>query len=115
MKGFTWPGVALVAVLGALALGLLTLTDLRSGEVLGIVGVLAGIGGGAAVAAAATSGVQQQVEALQQETQAQTPVLATVAKRVNGELDARIEAGADRAVAQVIGVLRDEGVIGRRE
>ncbi len=112
MKNLSWPAVALVAVLGALALGLLALTDLSSGEVLGIIGVLAGVGGGAALAGSGSvGGVQRQVESLHQETAAQTETLDTVARRVNGELDARIEAAVDKGTADVIKALRVNGVI----
>lgn len=113
----TWPAIALVAVLGGLAVALLTLTKLSSTEVLGIIGVLAGVGGGAALAQAKNDGVQSTVDAIQAETQQQTPMLDTIKRRVNGELDARIEAGAqaaaDRAIAEVIQALRTEGVIRR--
>lgn len=109
-KNLTWPAVALVAVLGMLALGLLALTDLSAGEALGVIGVLAGVGGGAAVANAGTASVQQQVDAIHSETQAQTPVLQTVARRVNGELDARIssamEEAAEMGAARAIAALR---------
>lgn len=113
MKGLTWPAVVLVAVLGGLAVALLSLTDLSSGEVLGIMGVLAGVGGGAAVAQAGNGGVQTTVDAIHAETQSQSAMLETVERRTNGELDARIEAGMERAVAQVIEALRLEGVLRR--
>ncbi len=116
MKNLTWPAVALVAVLGGLAVALLALTDLSSGEVLGIIGVLACVGGGAA-SASVPNGTAARVEEIHTETQAQTAVLETVERRTNGELDARIEAGmeraADKAVAEVIGALRREGVLPR--
>lgn len=121
MKGYAWPGVALVAVLGALSIGLLALTDLTSGEVLGIIGVLAGIGGGAALAQSRDGAVEDKLSAVHSETQAQTGILETVERRTNGELDGRIEAamiraredGAEQATAHVIEALRKEGVIGR--
>lgn len=107
MKQLTWPAVGLIAVLGVVTIGLAGFTDWGSGEILGLVGILAGIGGGAAVA----GGVSGRVEQLAAETTAQTSTLNTVAHRVNGELDARIAAGADRAAENVLAVLRDQGVI----
>lgn len=115
-KNLTWPAVVLVGVLGGLALGLLTLTDLTSGAVIGIVGVLAGVGGGAAVASA-PSATAARVEETHAETVQQTETLNTIARRVNGELDARIaaavEEGNGKVVAEMMAALRDEGVIGR--
>ncbi len=117
MKNLTWPAVALVAVLGGLYVALVTVAGLPSAVALGVVGVRAGIGGGAALAQASNGGVQTTVEAIHSETQNQTAVLETVERRTNGELDARIEAGmeraADKAVAEVIGALRREGVLPR--
>lgn len=107
MKQLTWPAVGLIAVLGGLAVALAVLAHWDAAAILGVLGILGGIGGGAAVA----GGVSGRVEQLQQETQAQTSTLQTIDRRVNGELDARIAAGADRAAAQVLGVLRDQGVI----
>lgn len=120
MKNLTWPAVTLVAVLGGLAFALLAFTDIGTGEVLGLIGVLGGVGG-AAVGTAGSAGVQNRVDEIHTETQAQTAVLETVERRTNGELDERIEAamararedGAEQAVAQVIEALRKEGVIRR--
>lgn len=103
MKQLTWPAVGLIAVLGAVTTVLAAFTDWGSGEILGLVGILAGIGGGAAVA----GGVAGRVDELRVETTAQTTQLGTIERRVNGELDARIEAGADR----VLDELRRQGVI----
>jgi hypothetical protein len=107
MQKLSWPAVGLIAVLAAVAVALASLTDWTSAEILGLLGILGGIGGGAAVA----GGVQNRVEQLQEETVAQTQTLQTVAHRVNGELDARIAAGADQAAAKVLGELRAQGVI----
>lgn len=107
MKQLSWQAVGLIAVLGGVAIGLSALTDWGPGEVLGLVGVLAGVGGGAAVA----GGVVGRVEQLQQETTAQTATLDTVARRVNGELDARIAAAVDQGNADLIRLLRESGVL----
>lgn len=109
-KNLTWPAVVLVAVLGGLAVALLSLTNLTSGEVLGIIGVLAGIGGGAALAAA-PNGTAARVEEIHAETTRQTETIETIERRTNGELDARIaaameeaaETGAARAIAAMQG------------
>jgi hypothetical protein len=107
MSKLTWQTVALIGVIAAVVVALATLTDWGSGEILALVGILGGLGGGAAVA----GGVAGRVEQLQAQTTAQTTTLDTVARRVNGELDARIAAGADQAAAKVLAVLRDQGVI----
>ncbi len=115
-RNLSWPAVALVAVLGALALGLLIFTDLTGGAVLGIIGVLAGIGTGQMIAAGPL-GQAQRMEEIHAETMQQTPLLETVARRVNGELDGRIEAaveaGNGKVVAEIMSALTDAGVIRR--
>lgn len=111
MQKLTWPMVGLIAVLGGVALALATLAKWDPAAILGLLGILGGLGGGAAVA----GGVAGRVQQLQEETQAQTPVLAEVARRVNGDLDQRIaaaqEEAAEQGAARVIAVLRDQGVI----
>lgn len=114
----TWQMVAFMGVLAATTVGLASFTDLDSGAILGVLGVLAGIGGGAAVGGAMTS----KVDEVHAETQAQTSTLDeqtstldTIAQRVNGELDARIseamEDAAETGAARVLKVLREQGVI----
>jgi uncharacterized protein HemX len=107
VQKLTWPAVGLIAVLGAVVAVLAAFTDWGSGEILGLVGILAGIGGGAAVA----GGVAGRVDQVAAETSAQTTQLTTIERRVNGELDARITAGADQAAATVLDELRRQGVI----
>jgi hypothetical protein len=103
MQKLTWPAVGLIAVLAATAVTLATLARWDAAAILGVLGILGGIGGGAAVA----GGVAGRVDELRVETTAQTTQLGTIERRVNGELDARIEAGADR----VLDELRRQGVI----
>lgn len=109
-KNLTWPAIALVAILGALSVALFSLTALSAGEVLGIIGVLAGIGGGAALSQASSGNVPTRVEEIHGETQRQTETLGTIARRVNGELDARIaqamEEAAEMGAARAIAALR---------
>lgn len=107
MTRLTWPTVGLIAVLGVIAIGLATVAHWESAEVLGLLGVLGGIGGGAAV----VGNVVGRVEEVRAETTAQTTQLTAIERHVNGELDARIEAGAQRAAAAVLGELRQQGVI----
>jgi len=107
MSKLSWQMVGLIAVLSAAAVALATLADWDPAAILGALGVLGGIGGGAAVA----GGVSGRVEQLQADTAAQTTQLGTIERRVNGELDARIEAGANRAALKVLAELRAQGVI----
>lgn len=89
----TWPTVALIAVLGTTAVALSSLAHWDAAAILGAVGLLAGIGGGAAVSGA----VSGKVDDLHADTTAQTTTLNTIAKRVNGDLDARIAAAMEEA------------------
>lgn len=107
MSKLSWQTVGLIAVIAAVVVALATLTTWGSGEILALVGILGGLGGGAAVA----GGVAGRVDQLQAETTAQTTQLGTIERRVNGELDARIEAGANRAAVTVLAELRAQGVI----
>ena len=111
MSKLTWPTVGLVAVLAGAALGLSALAHWDPAAILGLLGILAGVGGGAAVGGAVAS----KVEDVHTETTAQTDTLATIAKRVDGELDARIAAGMEEAAetgsARVLAELRKQGVI----
>lgn len=76
----TWPTVGLVAVLGAIAILLATLSHWDAGAILGVVGILAGFGGGAAVGGA----VAGRVDDMHAETEAQTRTLAKIEKQTNG-------------------------------
>lgn len=111
MQKLTWPAVGLLAVISGVVVALATLTDWVSGEILGVAGLLAGIGGGAAVA----GGVAGRVEQVHAETTAQTQTINTIERRTNGELDARIaaaqEEAAEQGAARVITELRRQGVI----
>lgn len=90
MTKLTWPTVGLIAVLGAIALGLATLAHWDAAAILGMLGILGGIGGGAAVA----GGVGGRVE--------------EVARRLNGELDGRIVAAVRQGNAeQLSAILRE--------
>jgi hypothetical protein len=121
MTKLNWQTVGLIAVLSAVAVALAAWTDWSPAEILGLLGLLAGIGGGAVI----TGAVSGRVEQMQQDTAAQTTTLSaqtttlaaqsstlrTIADRVNGELDGRIAAGAEQAAAKVLAVLREQGVI----
>jgi hypothetical protein len=118
MNRLTWPAVALIGVLAGVAVALATLADWDTTAILGVLGVLAGIGGGAAVA----GGVAGKVEDVHDATTAQNATLAdqdktlaTIARRVDGELDKRIvdamEDAAETGAARAIAALRSNGVI----
>lgn len=82
MKQLTWPAVALLGVIGAVVVALAAFTDWDSGEIIAVAGILAGIGGGAAVA----GGVSGRVEDVHAETAAQSEVLAKIDHQTNGQL-----------------------------
>lgn len=111
MNKLTWPTVGLIAVLAATGVALATLAHWDAGAILGVLGILGGIGGGAAVGGA----VAGKVEDVHAETVAQTETINTVAKRVNGELDERIaaamEEAAETGAARAIAAIRDRGGI----
>lgn len=107
MNKLTWQAVGLVGVLGLVTIGLAALTDWGSGEILGLVGILAGLGGGAAV----VGGVTGRVEQLQADTADQTKTLDNITRKVNGELDARIAAAVETGNQNILSVLREQGVI----
>jgi uncharacterized protein HemX len=102
----TWPAVGLIAVLGAIAVALAVLTDWGSGEILGLVGVLAGIGGGAAVAGT----VAGRVDQVHAETAAQSETLARIDHQTNGQSSAERQDIADRAAAAAIEAARQRGL-----
>jgi hypothetical protein len=91
MTKLNWPTVALIAVLGMVAIGLASIAHWGSGEILGLLGILGGIGGGAAVA----GGVAGKVEQVHTETAAQTQTLAKIDHQTNGQLAARDQRIAD--------------------
>lgn len=107
MKTLTWQGVVLLAVLGGVAVALAALTPWGPAEILTLVGILGGIGTGSMVGNAVTGRLGDRMDQIHAETTAQTPIMETVAKRVNGELDQRIanameeaaEMGAARALS----------------
>jgi hypothetical protein len=114
----TWPSVVLVAALGAVACVLAVATTMSAGDIIAVLGILGAVGGGAVAGGALAGGVGARVEQLHAETtaqtttlNAQTSTLNTVAQRVNGELDARIEAGMHAAADRVLTELRTQGVI----
>jgi hypothetical protein len=112
MQKLTWPAVGFLAVVGAVVVALAGLTDWGSGEILAAAGILLGTGGGAAIAGTMAG----RVDDLHAETTAQTTTLNTVARRVNGDLDARIAAAMEEAAetggARVLAELRRQKVIG---
>lgn len=111
MNRLSWQTVGLLGILAATAVGLGALTDWQSTEIIALVGILGGIGTGAAVGGAVAGGVATRVDQIQAETTTQSATLQTIERRVNGELDARIEAGMRGAADLVLAELRNQGVI----
>jgi hypothetical protein len=102
-----WPTVTLLAVLGVVVIALATLTDWGSGEILGVIGVLGGIGGGAAVAGS----VAGKVDQVQAETAAQTTQLNAIERQTNGLSTTEKQEIAERGAAVIIVELKRQGVI----
>lgn len=99
MNKLTWPTVGLIAILGAIATVLAVFTTWGPGEVLGLVGVLGGLGGGAAVA----GGVSGRVEEVHAQTQ-------QISGRLNGELDARLAAANREQLDDIRQLLTERGI-----
>lgn len=107
MNKLTWPTVGLIAILGGIAVALATLARWEPGAILGVLGILGGIGGGAAVGGA----VAGRVDQVHAETAAQTPILEGVARSVNGDLDRRMAAHVKQGNADLVAELQRRGVI----
>lgn len=105
MNKLTWPTVGLIAVLGGIAVALATLAHWEAGAILGVVGILAGIGGGAAVGGA----VAGKVDDVHAETAAQTEVLAKIDHQTNGLSEKERQDIAERAVAAVLRKMQPPG------
>jgi len=89
MNKLTWPTVGLIAVLGAIVVFLATLAHWDATGIAAVLGILVGVGGGAAVVGT----VAGKVDDVQAETTAQTQTLAKIDHQTNGQLavrDARI-------------------------
>lgn len=98
----TWPAVTLIAVLAAAAIGLATLAHWEPGAILGAIGILAGIGGGAAVGGA----VAGKVDDVHAETARQSKTLAQIEHQTNGVSAAERQDIAERAAAAVLARLK---------
>jgi len=119
MKTLTWQAVVLLAVLSGAAVALAALTTMTPEQIIALVAVLAGVAGGSFAGQAAAQQVQGRVDQIHAETASQTETLATIERRTNGELDARISAGmqqaaqdgAEAGAALVLRELAAQGVI----
>lgn len=100
MGKLTWPTVGLIAALGAIATVLAIFSSWTPEGILALIGVLGGLGGGAAVA----GGVAGRVEEVHAAAQ-------TIGSRLNGELDSRLEAANAKQLQDITNLLRDRGVI----
>lgn len=103
----TWPAVGLIAVLAGVVVALAAFTDWGSAEILAVVGILGGIGGGAAVA----GGVAGRVEEVHTETAAQTETLNRIDHQTNGLSGQERQDIADRAATAAVDELRRQGLI----
>lgn len=111
MNKLTWQAVILLAVLAGAVVALATLTDWSPAEILGAIGVLAGVGTGAVVGGAQSHALNGTVETIAAETTRQTEKIETIERRTNGELDARIaaamEEAAEMGAARAIAAMQD--------
>lgn len=99
----TWPQVGFVAVLGGIVIALATLAHWDATGILGVLGLLAGIGGGGAIVGA----VAGRVEAVQQVNEEQTRTLAKIDRQTNGLSEAERQDIANRAAeAAAVRVIR---------
>lgn len=98
MTKLTWPTVGLIAVLGAIGVTLATLAHWDPAAILGVLGILGGIGGGAAVGGA----VAGKVDDVHAETARQTEKLAQIEHQTNGLSEKERQDVAERAAAAAI-------------
>lgn len=104
MNKLSWPTVGLIGVLGAIAVALATLAHWEAGAILGMVGILAGIGGGAAVGGA----VAGKVDVVHAETEAQTRTLQKIERQTNGLSTKEKQDIAEAAAAAVLRQMRGQ-------
>ncbi len=102
----------------ALVLCLAVWADWSDGAIVGMVSAFGTLASGVIVAvrnqqktAEVLDGQGEQLATIERQNSAQTQRLETVAKRVNGELDARLAANEQRTAALVLDELRRQGVI----
>lgn len=100
----TWPMVGLIAVLGGIALALAAVAHWDAAAILGLLGLLAGVGGGAAVA----GGVAGKVEDVHNETADQTKTLAKIERNTNGLSEVERQDIANRAAAAAVAAMRSQ-------
>lgn len=96
MNKFTWPTVGLIGILGGIAVALATLAHWDATAIVAVLGILVGVGGGAAVVGT----VAGKVEDVHAETAAQTEVLAKIDHQTNGLSEAERQDIAVKAVAE---------------
>jgi hypothetical protein len=106
-SSIVWAGVALVAIVAAIGLGL----SFAGWTDQAVIGWTAGIGTFAGSVFALLLKVEGKTDAQTQQLTQISDTMATVERRTNGELDARIEAGMRRAADLVLAELRKQGVI----
>lgn len=92
--------VGLVALLLFAALILATVAHWEVGAIIGLITGLLGVATPVLVLLNRLPGIEQDQAQLRQETQAQTATLEVLDRRTNGDLDRRIAAALDAAVAR---------------
>lgn len=98
MNKLTWPTVGLIAVLGGIVVALATLAHWDATGIAAVLGILVGVGGGAAVVGT----VAGKVDDVHTETAAQNEVLAKIDHQTNGLSATERQDIAERAAAAVL-------------
>lgn len=96
MNKIAWPTVGLIATLGAIVVALATLAHWDATGIAAVLGILVGVGGGAAVVGT----VAGKVDDVHAETAAQTQTLDKIDRQTNGLSDAERQDIAVKAVAE---------------
>lgn len=91
----TWPVVGLIAVLGIVAFGMAAVAHWDAGAILGLLGILGGLGGGAAVTGAVTGGVADKLSDMH-------TVVEKIDHQTNGLSTQERQDIAERAVSAVL-------------
>lgn len=111
MKQLSWQTIAMVTVVGGIAVALANLTNWTSSEIQTLIGLLSGLAVGGVLGNAGAGAVAARVDQVHDLNVAQTKTLETVERRTNGELDTRIAASQAATAQAVLDELRRQGVI----
>lgn len=115
MKQVSWQTIAMVAVIGGIAVALASFTRWSSSDITTLVAVISGLAVGGVVGGGVAGAVGDRVDEVHALNLEQTKTLHTVERRTNGELDARIAAAqqeaAEQGAALALAELRKGGVL----